>query len=98
MKDPDRTPVWQRIFLVLLLVCIAQVSYWVVEQIGHARNIRDTELARYSSYTTLKQSRDEKPLQLLAAVNRHIEEDAALPGYASPGEDPVLAIHEDCNF
>ena len=52
-KASDRSMLWQRVFLGLLLVCVAQVSYWVVEQIGQAQERRDIQLEGLSAYSTI---------------------------------------------
>lgn len=43
MSSTDKNSRWQRLFLSLLIVCIAQASYWVVEQIDRAQERRDMD-------------------------------------------------------
>jgi signal transduction histidine kinase len=43
MSSNDKNSGWQRLFLTLLIVCIAQASYWVVEQINEAQERRDLD-------------------------------------------------------
>ena len=45
MNLNDGNSLWQRLFLSLLMVCIAQTSYWVVEQIGRAQESRDMDIS-----------------------------------------------------
>lgn len=96
MKVPDRTHRWQTIFLVLLFICVAQVSYWVVEQVGQATLHRDSQLARISSLSTLELAMDGNRADVPEAVGRFLEasaNDAA--AIDSAGDDPVLAIHDE---
>jgi len=67
-RIPDRSKLWQQVFLGLLIVCVAQVSYWVVEQIGQAQKGRDIQLDALSAYENLSQL---QPGDLAALRNSH---------------------------
>lgn len=95
MTPPVRTQLWQRVFLALLLICIAQVSYWVVEQISHARHLRDQDLARISSLSTMQTALAQGAPQLRAAAEQHLSDDARRRTLDAAETDPVIAIHDD---
>ncbi len=91
----DRSKLWQQIFLGLLLICVAQVSYWVVEQIGQAQNLRDGQLGALSAYNTLTETGANDLTALQAAVQEQQKFAEGVVGQqASQAPDPALAIHE----
>jgi len=95
MSAPDHTTLWRRVFVALLCICMAQVSYWVVDQITHASRLRDQDLARISSISTLEDSLAADATQLRAAIERHLSDDAAHARISPTEADPVLAIHDE---
>lgn len=54
MSSSDKNSRWQRLFLTLLIVCIAQASYWVVEQINRAQERRDLDISLQNHMVTLE--------------------------------------------
>ena len=95
-RTPDQSKLWQRVFLGLLLVCVAQVSYWVVEQIGQAQIRRDIQLDAVSSYSTLKDADISSSSGLKEAVKTTLKFSEGLVGEkVAQSTDPALAIHDE---
>ena len=95
-KAPDQSKLWQRIFLGLLLVCVAQISYWVVDQISQAQIRRDIQLQAVSSYSTLKNSDLSSSAGLKEAVKTTLKISEGLVGEEiAQLPDPALAIHDE---
>jgi signal transduction histidine kinase len=95
-RTPDQSKLWQRVFLGLLLVCIAQISYWVVEQIGQAQIRRDVQLEAVSSYSTLRESDLSSSTKLKDAVKTALEFSEAIVGeQIAQSPDPARAIHDE---
>ena len=95
-RNPDRSKLWQQIFLGLLFVCVAQVSYWVVEQIGQAQKGRDTQLEALSAYETLGAVNSANLSELKSSYELQlIFTEGVVGDQASSSEDPAASIHDE---
>ena len=81
----DRNSLWQRLFLSLLMVCIAQSSYWVVEQIARAQEHRDAEISIQFHLNAIEEAEASGP----EAVSQ-----AALQLLRDPGADQAMSANE----
>ncbi|MCH2107374.1 MAG: HAMP domain-containing histidine kinase [Planctomycetes bacterium] len=95
-KTPDRSKLWQQVFLGLLFVCVAQVSYWVVEQIGQAQKGRDIQLNALSAHETLLEDKGNDLKSLRASKEAQISFAKNVIGdQASTSLDPAATIHDE---
>jgi len=100
LSDPkgssDGSKLWQQVFLGLLLVCVAQVSYWVVEQIDQAQQRRDIQLQAISAHATLSALNPTSSSGVRDAINSQVEFiDGILGDQITSSTDPARAIHDE---
>jgi signal transduction histidine kinase len=74
MTTNDGNSLWQRLFLSLLIVCVAQTSYWVVEQIGGAQERRDMDISLHDNMSSLGAAKDSGGTDLILASESLINE------------------------
>ena len=95
-RNPDRSKLWQQVFLGLLFVCVAQVSYWVVEQIGQAQKGRDTQLRALSSHETLEAVDSSRLAELQDSHQLQLTFTESVVGdQAATTDDPAATIHDE---
>ena len=94
MSPPEHNSLWQRLFLGLLFVCIAQSVYWALEQIDLAQNQRDLDQSLQIHMARLHEHGGELDSELSRASQEMILETRAVHGWGDNTEETIASIEE----
>lgn len=95
MSPPEQNSLWQRLFLTLLLVCIAQSVYWALEQIDLARKQRDFDQALQIHMGELQKQSDSLSTELSQSSLEMIRETRAQHNWGDNAEETIQRIEEE---
>ena len=95
MSPPEHNSLWQRLFLTLLMVCIAQSVYWALEQIDLARKQRDFDQALQIHMGELQDQSGSLDTELSQRSLEMIRETRAQHNWGENAEETIQRIDEE---